>query len=78
MTGRQDPRKEEPKLLGWARRRGGAPKKLPEGKKKVGSMSEKGSEAAVPLGASGTAPPRVVLVPDSTDVVLEVLDEGLE
>ena len=66
------------KIAGVGSSERSVPKKLPEEKKKVGSMSEKGSEAAVPLGASGTAPPRVVLVPDSTDEVLEVLDEGLE
>ena len=56
----------------------GAPKKLPEGKRKGGPLTEKGSEATVPPGKSATKHPRVVLVPDSTDEVLEVLDEGLE
>ena len=66
------------KIAGVGSSERGAPKKLPEGKRKVGSLTEKGSEAAVPPGKSATKHPRVVLVPDSTDEVLEVLDEGLE
>ena len=56
----------------------GAPKKPPEGKRKVGPLTEKGSEASAPPGKSVVKQPRVVLVPDSTDEILEVLDEGLE
>ena len=40
--GRQGPRRGVPELLGQARRRRSAPKKVPEGKKKVGSISDKG------------------------------------
>ena len=66
------------KIAGVGSSERGAPKKPPEGKRKVGSLTEKGSEASVPPGKSAIKHPRVVLVPDSTDEVLEVLDEGLE